>query len=437
MLMHIHILGICGTFMGSLAILAQQAGYTVSGQDNKFYPPMSTQLVNCGIDIIEGFNLVDVPADIDIYVVGNIMSRGMPIIEALLNSNALLLSGPEFLAKYILKDKKVIAVSGTHGKTTTTTIITHILKHSGKQPGYLIGGVPQNFEFSAYLGDGDLFVIEADEYDCAFFDKRSKFFHYKPTCLVISNIEYDHADIFKDLQAILTQFHYLLRTMPGNCSIVFNQDCPNIAQLFAMGVWSKQLAFGNNKAANFNSQLLSDMPPLLSLAGEHNRYNMLAAIAAVSVFGISSAQAIEALHSFAGVKRRLELKFSANNYKVYSDFAHHPTAIQSTIAGLAAMLPSNSRLISIVDLGSNSMKLGIHQDTLPACVSQSSKNYFFHQGPLSWPLPNLYTNREELLQQIMHNLQPNDTILLMTNGAFANFIEDLTCAIDDLAKVSY
>jgi UDP-N-acetylmuramate: L-alanyl-gamma-D-glutamyl-meso-diaminopimelate ligase len=358
--MRIHILGVCGTFMGSLAILAKQAGITVTGQDQKVYPPMSTQLAEHGIEVIEGFAIEDLPENVDVFVVGNIMTRGMPIIESLLNKNAIMQSGPEFLAKHILHNKKVIAVSGTHGKTTTTTLITHILEYNNKKPGYLIGGVPQNLPSSANLGESDLFVIEADEYDCAFFDKRSKFFHYKPSCLIINNIEYDHADIFQDLDAILKQFHYLLRTMPGNAQIIFNQDCPNIAKLFNMGVWSQRVAFGKN-APEWNFALLNDLPKLSTLAGEHNRYNVLAALAVANIFGIPYEQSIQALDSFAGVKRRLELKANINGHKIYSDFAHHPTAIQTTIAGLQELLPQGARLLTIVDLGSNSMKLGIHQ----------------------------------------------------------------------------
>lgn len=409
--MKIHILGICGTFMGSLAVLAAKAGITVTGQDQNVYPPMSTQLQEQGIKCIEGFEIKDLPMNVDYIVVGNVMRRGMPIIEYLLDNKLPFLSGPEFLEKFILKDQHVLVVTGTHGKTTTTSMLAWILQYAGLQPGYLIGGVPNNFAVSAALGAGKYFVIEGDEYDCAFFDKCSKFLHYKPQTLIINNIEFDHADIFKDLEAIITQFHYLMRIVPSNGLVVYANNDPNIQSVLDLGCWSRQIAFNN---------LTLQIPD--NIIGTHNQLNAKAAILAAENVGITRELALQALAAFTGVKRRLELKGEVNGVKVYSDFAHHPTAIRTTIAGLPA-----ERVIAVIDLCSNTMRAGVHKDALVPAASKAAQVFFYSKEALPWTsnLPNVFTDQNLLSQAIKKVLQPADTVLLMSNGAFESFADSL------------
>lgn len=424
--MKIHILGICGTFMGSLAVLAAKAGIQVSGQDVAIYPPMSTQLLEQNIAITDGYELNDLPKDLDMIVIGNVMRRGMPIIEHVLNQKLPFMSGPEFLAKYILKDQHVLAVTGTHGKTTTTSILTWILHFAGLNPGYLIGGVPNNFGISADLGAGKYFVIEGDEYDCAFFDKRSKFMHYCPQTLIINNIEFDHADIFKDLDAILTQFHYLLRTMPGNALVVHNADDSNITDLLEKGCWSNKAAFGKDGAK-------IQLP--MSLLGEHNRLNALAAIAAAQHVGVPQEVAILGLQEFTGVRRRLELKGAVGAINVYSDFAHHPTAIATTLDAVRTNYAPKRRIIAVVDICSNTMRAGVHKDALGAAVEIADMAYFFHATNLTWDVEQtwqssnksggVYQTQDALLQALLQNLHSDDLVLLMSNGAFEGFAQHL------------
>lgn len=424
--MNIHILGICGTFMGSLAVLAAKSGMQVSGQDVAIYPPMSTQLLEQNINIIDGYELQDLPANVDIVVIGNVMKRGMPIIEHILNQKIPYMSGPEFLAKYILRDQHVLAVTGTHGKTTTSSILTWILHFAGLNPGYLIGGVPNNFGISANLGAGKYFVIEGDEYDCAFFDKRSKFMHYCPQTLIINNIEFDHADIFKDLDAILTQFHNLLRTMPGSALVVHNGVDANVANLLARGCWSNKVAFGadNNKI---------QLP--ITLLGKHNHMNALAALAAAQNVGVPLELGILALQEFTGVKRRLEVKGTVGNVSVFSDFAHHPTAIAATIAAVRESIAGSRRIIAVVDICSNTMRAGVHQDTLGAAVNSADVVYFFHSQNLNWSVQQtwqdskkpggVFQNQDALLTALLHDMQSDDLVLLMSNGAFEGFAQKL------------
>jgi len=424
--MKIHILGICGTFMGSLAVLAAKAGMMVSGQDTAIYPPMSTQLLEQGITIIDGYELQDLPSDVDMIVIGNIMRRGVPIVEHILDQQLAYMSGPEFLAKYILRDQHVLAVTGTHGKTTTTSILTWILEYAGLQPGYLIGGVPNNFGISANLGAGKYFVIEGDEYDCAFFDKRSKFMHYKPQTLVVNNIEFDHADIFKDLDAILMQFHYLLRTMPGSAAVIYREDDQNIAKLLTLGCWSNKIKFSLQEPY---------IPLPATLLGDHNRLNALAAIAAAQQVGVTREIAINALQEFTGVKRRLEQKGSVGAINVYSDFAHHPTAIAATISAVRDSIAKQRRIIAVVDICSNTMRAGVHKDTLSAAVAGADVVYFFHPLNLAWDVQQTWRDsnkpggtaqaQDALLNQMLQEVTDGDLVLLMSNGAFDGFAQRL------------
>jgi UDP-N-acetylmuramate: L-alanyl-gamma-D-glutamyl-meso-diaminopimelate ligase len=424
--MKIHILGICGTFMGSLAVLAAKSGMRVSGQDTAIYPPMSTQLLEQGITIIDGYELQDLPSDVDMIVIGNVMRRGVPVVEHILDQQLPYISGPEFLAKYILRDQHVLAVTGTHGKTTTTSILTWILHYAGLQPGYLIGGVPNNFGISANIGAGKYFVIEGDEYDCAFFDKRSKFMHYKPQTLIVNNIEFDHADIFKDLDAILTQFHHLLRTMPGKAAVIYRDDDPNIAKLLEMGCWSNKIKFGLQEPA---------LPLPTTLLGDHNRLNALAAIAAAQQVGVPRDVAISALQEFTGVKRRLEEKGSVGAINVYSDFAHHPTAIAATIGAVRDSIAKQRRIIAVVDICSNTMRAGVHKDTLGASVVGADVAYFFHPADLNWDVQQTWRDsnkpgaavqtQDALLAKMLQEVTGDDLVLLMSNGAFEGFAQRL------------
>ncbi len=432
--MKIHILGICGTFMGSLAILASKAGFQVSGQDAKIYPPMSTQLIENNIAITDEFAIEDMPKDVDLVVIGNVMRRGMPIIEYVLDQRLPFVSGPEFLAKYLLNKQHVLAVTGTHGKTTTSSLLAWILTYAGLEPGFLIGGVPNNFGLSAELGAGKYFVVEGDEYDCAFFDKRSKFLHYQPQTLIINNIEFDHADIFANLDAIITQFHHLVRMIPSSGLIVYRNDDQNIHDLLAKGCWSKTATFASNNA-DWDFKSLGDKELPFSLLGEHNKLNALAAIAAASNVGVSIEIALAALQEFKGVKRRLEIKGSARGITVYSDFAHHPTAIDTTLAGLRKLIGADKRIIAIVDICSNTMKAGTHQDTLAHCVKDADVVHYFHATELSWDVKPIWTasqkpggvwqDKTTLLSAMLPELREGDYVLLMSNGSFEDFAHNL------------
>ncbi len=419
--MKIHILGICGTFMGSLAILAAKSNIEVSGQDLNVYPPMSTQLQEQGITIINGYEVSDLPVA-DIYVVGNVMRRGLPIVEYLLEKRMTIMSGPEFLAKYILHDKHVLVVTGTHGKTTTSSLLAWILHYAGFEPGYLIGGVPKNFGVSAAIGGGKYFVVEGDEYDCAFFDKRSKFIHYKPDTLIINNIEFDHADIFKDLEAILTQFHHLLRTIPGDGFIVYRNDDTNIATLISRGCWSKTDGFGPNEE-------LPELPP--GFLGLHNKLNALAALKAAANVGVPIETALSAIAEFSGVKRRLELKGKVNDIFVYSDFAHHPTAIQLTLQSMREKVGANKKIIAVVDICSNTMQKGVHKESLSQSVVDADVVFMHHAKELSWdPVitwqntnkeGGVFSDQDKLLSSIIPHIDDNTLVLLMSNGSFEGF----------------
>jgi UDP-N-acetylmuramate: L-alanyl-gamma-D-glutamyl-meso-diaminopimelate ligase len=432
--MKIHILGICGTFMGSLAILARDLGYQVSGQDAKVYPPMSTQLLEHGIQITDGFEIADMPRDCDLIVIGNVMKRGMPVIEYVLNNKLRYVSGPEFLAEHVLKNQHVLVVTGTHGKTTTTSILAWILEQAGLQPGFLIGGVPNNFGISGRLGAGKYFVIEGDEYDCAFFDKRSKFLHYKPQTLILNNIEYDHADIFPNLEAILQQFHHLLRIVPSNGLIVQRADDLNVQTVLERGCWTPTTDFALTNAT-WNTGNLGATPLPFSLLGPHNKMNALAAMAAANNLGVDPSVSLAALHKFTGVKRRLEIKGETNGVTIYSDFAHHPTAIATTIKGLRELIGEQARIIAVVDICSNTMKAGVHQESLIEALEATQQIYFHHATSLTWNLHRVWASSNKiggvfdsvdaLLQAVIPNLKPGDNVLLMSNGAFEEFAPKL------------
>lgn len=448
--MHIHILGICGTFMAGIAVLASELKLKVTGADQNVYPPMSTQLNEQGIKIFQGYEdihqLVPKP---DCVVVGNVMRRGIPVVEAVLNQNLPMFSGPEWLARNVLHNRHVLAVSGTHGKTTTSSMLAWILEFAGKNPGFLIGGVPNNFGLSARLGTGPYFVVEADEYDSAFFDKRSKFVHYRPRTLIMNNIEFDHADIFANLAAIQLQFHHLVRTVPGQGLIVHPSMDPNVDTVLKMGCWTPQVSFGLSKKEDltnnqqgwtaqniaakgdqfevyYNNQLCGQIQ--WSLLGQHNIQNALAAIAAAYHIGITPDIAVQALAEFKGVKRRMEIKGEQKGITVYDDFAHHPTAINTTLAGLRAKLGAKARIFAVVDIRSNTMRAGHHKDQLADVVQDANQVYFFRSTDIVWDVQQVwdkadkpggvYSDTNLLLNALLENSTADDHVIFMSNGGF-------------------
>ncbi len=443
--MHIHILGICGTFMGGIAVIAQQAGHTVTGCDANVYPPMSTQLEGLGIRLIEGFDGDQIGLNADVYVVGNVVSRGkQPLMEEILNRGLPYVSGPQWLAENVLREKWVLAVAGTHGKTTTSSMLAWILEDCGLDPGYLIGGVPMNFGVSARLTDSPFFVIEADEYDTAFFDKRSKFVHYRPRTAVLNNLEYDHADIFPDLAAIETQFHHLVRTVPGNGLIVANGGDGNILRVLGRGCWSPVEYFGGpgfgwkarEREANSFEVSLDDQTvgtvnwPLL---GEHNRLNALSAIAAARHAGVPARDGIDALSRFVNVKRRMEVKGEAGGVTVYDDFAHHPTAIATTLAGLRGKVGAR-RILAVLEPRSNTMKLGVMKDALPASLADADR-VFCYAGGIDWDVAealrplggkaSVHGDLAGLAEAVAAECRPGDQVLVMSNGGFGGIHDKL------------
>jgi UDP-N-acetylmuramate: L-alanyl-gamma-D-glutamyl-meso-diaminopimelate ligase len=441
--MRIHILGICGTFMGGIAALAKAAGHHVSGTDVNVYPPMSTQLRKLGIPLHEGYDLNPFKTDVDAAVVGNVLSRGNPAVETLLNSGLPYYSGPQWLAENVLRDKWVIAVAGTHGKTTTTSMLAWILDYAGLDPGFLIGGVPNNFGISARLGRSKYFVVEADEYDTAFFDKRAKFVHYRPRTLAITNIEYDHADIYPDLDAILWQFHQLLRTVPSEGFVTVNGHNSNIEKLLSQGVWTTVETFSaENRAADWFAQYdLIGAKSRFSvfkrgtqagqagwaLLGSHNLENALAAISAAAHIGVGIELALEALGEFKGVKRRLEKRGVYDGITLYEDFAHHPTAIQTTLGALRAQHPDR-RIVAVVEPKSNTMRMGVHKDALRRSFDDADRVYVLASRSLSWnPESTLAAlgskmsvawEVENLVDDLLGELASGDQVVLMSNGSF-------------------
>jgi UDP-N-acetylmuramate: L-alanyl-gamma-D-glutamyl-meso-diaminopimelate ligase len=437
--MHIHILGICGTFMGGIAVLAKQAGHRVTGCDANIYPPMSAQLEAQGIGLITGFGIDQIDLKPDIFIVGNVISRGNPLMEEILNRNLSYISGPQWLAQTILHDKWVMGVAGTHGKTTTSAMLAWILEYAGMNPGFLIGGVPQNFGISARLTDSPFFVIEADEYDTAFFDKRSKFVHYHPRTAILNNLEFDHADIFPDITAIETQFHHLVRTVPGNGLLVCNGREIALDRVLQRGCWTPVERFGTDKGwlideanqvtLNGNTQGTLKW----DLLGEHNRMNALAALAAARHSGVPVTQGLAALSEFKNVKRRMEVRGAVNNITVYDDFAHHPTAIETTIGGLRSKT-GTARILAVLEPRSNTMKLGTMKNALPGSLKEADL-VFCYAGNLDWdardalaPLGSKAIVEDELgalIEKIVSAAQPGDHILVMSNGGFGGIHEKL------------
>ena len=460
--MHIHILGICGTFMGGVAALAREAGHKVTGCDAGVYPPMSDQLRALGIELIEGYGADQVQLQPDMFVVGNVVSRArladgspkFPLMEAILDQGLPYTSGPQWLAEHVLQGRHVLAVAGTHGKTTTTSMLAWILESAGLTPGFLVGGVPLNFGVSARLGDvapgqqRPLFVIEADEYDTAFFDKRSKFVHYRPRTAVLNNLEFDHADIFPDLAAIERQFQHLLRTVPAAGRVVSNGLEEALARVLHQGCWSQVRSFGS-AVSDFAAQGPHHAFAVLhagqvvgqvqwGLSGEHNQLNALAAIAAAEHVGVPPATACAALADFQNVRRRMELRGTVAGIALYDDFAHHPTAIRTTLDGLRQQIGQQKRILAVFEPRSNTMKLGTMKAQLPWALKEADLA-FCHTAGLDWDAAQALEplgaagltadNIATLVQQVMAAVQPNDTIVCMSNGGFGGVHTQLLAAL--------
>ncbi|HNG48361.1 MAG TPA: UDP-N-acetylmuramate:L-alanyl-gamma-D-glutamyl-meso-diaminopimelate ligase [Plasticicumulans sp.] len=451
--MHLHILGICGTFMAGVALLAREAGHTVSGCDANVYPPMSTQLEAAGIRLTEGFDpaQLDLAAP-DVVVVGNVMRRGLPIVETLLDRGLPYTSGPQWLAEHILHGRWPLAVAGTHGKTTTSSMLAWILEDAGLAPGFLIGGIPANFGVSARLGSAPFFVVEADEYDTAFFDKRSKFVHYRPRTAVLNNLEYDHADIFPDLAAIQRQFHHLVRTVPGGCGrLVVEAGSAALGETLAMGCWTPVERFGPGgdwtaakvaaDGSAFDVQLAGERLGRVEwpLLGAHNVANALAAIAAARHAGVRPQDAIAALGRFRGVARRMELRGEAAGVRVYDDFAHHPSAIATTLAGLRASLDAGRRIVAVLEPRSNTMKLGVFKDALAGSLAAADAAVFHAAPDLGWDLAasvasmgsraSIATTIDATVAAAVARVQPGDVLLVMSNGGFGGIHGRLLVAL--------
>ena len=456
--MHIHILGICGTFMGGVAAIAREAGHRVTGCDAGVYPPMSTQLESQGIDLIEGFSPEQISLQPDLFVIGNVVTRGNPLMEAILNHHLPYISGPQWLLENVLRDKWVLAVAGTHGKTTTASMLAWILDYAGMKPGFLIGGIPVNFGISARLGlkedrmeSSAFFVIEADEYDTAFFDKRSKFVHYRPRTVILNNLEFDHADIFPDLAAIEQQFHHLVRTVPGNGKIITNGREASLRRVLSKGCWTPVETFGEvegwygetlaegSMTVSFQSEYQGRLQ--WDLQGEHNNMNALAAIAAGRHAGVPASIAIQALSGFSSVRRRMEIRGTANNITVYDDFAHHPTAIRTTLDGLRSKVKA-ARIIAVLEPRSNTMKMGVWKDSLADSLGEADR-VFCYTANLGWDARSAmvplgehtagYDNLEELVRAVVTESRPGDHILVMSNGGFGGIHEKLLAAVSAAA----
>lgn len=442
--MLLHILGVCGTFMAGLALLAREAGFEVIGSDSNPYPPMSTQLTAAGITVCEGYSAAHLQSpQPDLVIVGNAMTRGNPAVEYLLNSGLPYTSGPQWLAEHILPQRWVLAVAGTHGKTSASSMLAWLLEDAGLQPGFLIGGLPANFNCSARLGQTPFFVVEADEYDSAFFDKRSKFVHYRPRTLVLNNLEYDHADIFPDLAAIQRQFHHLVRTVPSEALIISNGSDANLDAVLQQGCWTptETIVQGDWQAfdaspdfSQFSVSWQGRMQGRLTwpLLGQHNCHNALAALAAARHAGVPTAQAIQSLSQFQNVKRRLELRGEVGGVRVYDDFAHHPTAIASTLAGLRQHV-GKKRILAVLEPRSNTMRLGIFADALGQALAPADAVYFYQPPSQDWrppdhdDLPPLlhFNDVGQLVEQLSTSAQSGDHILIMSNGGFENIHQRL------------
>ena len=450
--MHIHILGICGTFMGGIAAIAREAGHRVTGCDADVYPPMSDQLRSLGIDVVEGFDPAQLVLAPDLWVVGNVVSRGNPLVEAILDARQPYISGPQWLSEQVLTRKWVLAVAGTHGKTTTASLLAWILEATGRRPGFLIGGVPVDFPVSARLGDSELFVIEADEYDTAFFDKRSKFVHYGPRTAVLNNLEFDHADIFPDLAAIETQFHHFVRTIPRRGRVVANGAQASIGRVLARGLWSGREDFDvpggwhlrdvteTGDASEFEVWRGAERlgRGRLGMAGAHNRSNALAAIAAAAHAGVSPAAAIGALAGFEGVKRRLEPRGTVRGVTIVDDFAHHPTAIAATLQAVRARRAPGVRILAVIEPRSNTMKLGAMSAQLPGSLAAADRVYCY-AGGVDWdvaaalaPLGGnaaVDTDLSTLVARVAAAARAGDQIVVMSNGGFGGIHDKLLAAL--------
>ena len=442
--MHIHILGICGTFMGGIAALARAAGHRVTGCDQNVYPPMSDQLRALDIELIQGYDPKQLQLNPDVVVVGNVMSRGNDLVEALLDSAIPYTSGPEWLARHVLQYRWVLAVAGTHGKTTTTGMLMWILEYAGCKPGFLVGGVPGNFETTARLGEGPHFVVAADEYDTAFFDKRAKFVHYRPRTAILNNLEHDHADIYPDVASIQWQFHQLLRMVPRNGCVVTNGSDANLEATLKMGCWSgvERFAFAAGEHTGWHASLSGQCDGSRfdvihgdkhvgtvewELLGKHNVENAIAAIVAARHAGVVPETAIEALKHFQGVRRRMEVRGVVNGVTVYDDFAHHPTAIATTVDGLRRKV-GNARIVAVLEPRSNTMKLGTHSAALPQALSQADRVWMYQGPDVKWDVAgavaslgsrvSIASNIDALVESLKGELKGGDHVLIMSNGGF-------------------
>ena len=446
--MHLHILGICGTFMGGIALLARENGHKVTGSDQHVYPPMSTQLEQAGITLMQGYEPEHLQPAPDIVVIGNAMSRGNPAVEYILDQGLRYTSGPQWLAENILQDKWVLAVAGTHGKTSTSSLLAWILEYAGMKPGFLIGGVPENFGVSARNGESEFFVVEADEYDTAFFDKRSKFVHYHPRTLIMNNLEFDHADIFDDLEQIKKQFHFLVRTVPSKGLIVSPLMDGNLHDVLDMGCWTPLEHFDVESQAQWHAEMKkpdgSEFSLVLEgqlqgnvswdLVGNHNVANALAAIAAARHAGVPVHVAIDALTEFVNVKRRMELRGEVHGIAVYDDFAHHPTAIKTTLEGLKNKV-ADKRVIAVLDLRSNTMRMGFHARELPEALEQADFVLVYQGENIAWDVPGYFSSLKEkakvfsstadIIDNICTNARAGDQVLIMSNGGFENIHQRL------------
>ncbi len=452
MTMHVHILGIAGTFMGGVAAIAKAAGFRVTGSDLNVYPPMSTQLTALGIELVQGYGAEQLDLRPDIVVVGNALSRGSAVVEAMLDRGMAYTSGPQWLAEHVLREKHVIAVAGTHGKTTTTAMLTWILEDAGLAPGFLIGGVPSNFDSTARFGSGPHFVIEADEYDTAFFDKRAKFVHYRPRTAILNNLEYDHADIYPDVASIRRQFNQLLRTVPAAGRLIVNGADAELAATLSMGAWTPRETFAlagadwsavippgsaaSRFAVHFQGKAVAEVNwPLL---GEHNVMNALAAIAAARHVGVTPERAGRSLERFRGVKRRMEIRGVVNGVTVYDDFAHHPTAIETTVRGLRTLV-GGARIIAVLEPRSNTMKLGVHREQLAPSLELADRAWFLNSPDMGWDLPaavaplgaraGFAANVDALVKDLAKDSRPGDHILVMSNGGFGGLHDKLLAAL--------
>lgn len=449
--MHIHILGICGTFMGSLAVLAKEKGLKVTGCDQAVYPPMSTQLEEQGIELISGYNVSQLNLGADLYVIGNAISRGNPLLEEILNKGLPYTSGPSFLAETILPGKWVLGVSGTHGKTTTASMLTWILEYADMKPGFLIGGVPENFTCSARLGETPFFVIEADEYDSAFFDKRSKFVHYRPRTFIVNNLEFDHADIFADLAAIQTQFHHVIRTIPQNGRVIYPAGVKAIDEVLSQGIWSEVEPFSQRGSRSLSSPMWSRLSSKSdafevsldgevvqvnwSVTGEHNIQNGIAAMLAARHVGVTLEHSAKALEQFQGVKRRMQHLGTVKGVTVYDDFAHHPTAIKTTLEGLRRRVGSE-KIIALIEPRSNTMRMGIHKDTLLESAETADQIIWADLSDISWLEDQLSAKHkkhhlgktlESIISQTINLVAQNNVVhvVIMSNGGFGGIHQKL------------